>query len=86
MQRSTLREISDAKAVKAIDNYYIAARFTSPGVGPETCVWATTSIDGAGAQIFSTEGFSHQFTRWPEAPGINAANQYVKAANSCLPT
>jgi hypothetical protein len=77
--------ISEAKAVKAIDNYYIAARFTAPGGGPETGVWATSSIDGASAQIVSAEGVSHQFTRWPEAPGINAANQYVNPDSEATP-
>lgn len=76
--------ITDAAAIKAIDNYYIAAQFTAPGGVDETGVWATASIEGSGAQIYSTEGFSHEFTRWPEAPGINGANQYVLAAKSCL--
>lgn len=76
--------ISEAQAVKAVDNYYIAARFNAPGGDEQTGVWATSSLDGSGAQIYSAEGYSHEFTRWPEAPGIDASNQYVQTAKSCL--
>ncbi|WP_336882482.1 hypothetical protein [Rhodococcus globerulus] len=76
--------ISKAQAVKAVDNYYIAARFDAPGGDEQTGVWATSSLDGSGAQIYSTEGYSHEFTRWPEAPGIDGSKQYVQTAKSCL--
>ncbi|WP_137876297.1 hypothetical protein [Rhodococcus sp. Q] len=62
--------ITDTAAIKAIDNYIHRSPIHRSWSVNETGVWATASIKGAGAQIYSTECFSHEFTRWPEAPGI----------------
>jgi len=67
--------------------YFVAMEFSATGVPNQVGVWATNSITEVAA-IMSTEGYSKNFTDWPDASKtdaqISGTDRSIKIAKDCL--
>lgn len=80
-----------ASAVKSPDFakvYFVAAEFSATGVDNQVGVWAVNNINATPNAVFSVDGFSKQFTDWPDgaksASKISGADPSAAAAKRCL--
>lgn len=90
-QDGTGLKFKDAEAVRSKDFeklWFVAMKFTAPGVGTEVGVWASNSLKPGGGLIMSVDGFATEFTDWPDG-GETSANLSINddgasAAVDCL--
>lgn len=68
--------------------YFVAVKFSAPGVGDQVGVWASSSLEAGGGSIMSVDGIAKGFTDWPDASrtaaGIGADDPSVTAAKDCV--
>jgi hypothetical protein len=90
-QRTGGIKLTRAFAVKSTEHanaYYIAARFTAPGVDEQTGVWASNSLTPGQGIILAVDGFAKEFTDWGDADktdaGMTSADKGAKKAEDCL--
>lgn len=78
----TLTQVGDAYAVESTENpgnWFVAIRFKHPA-GEDTGVWQSLNLEGG--PFRSVDGFSKNFTQWPDSG--NAGAPIVDEAKSCL--
>lgn len=61
-------DVLQAAAVKGVDNWFIAARIDlGDNAEPPVAVWATASIEGSGAMLYSVDAMARAVTHYPDA-------------------
>jgi hypothetical protein len=80
-----------AAAVRSKDfqqAHMIAIRFTAEGVGEQTGVWSSNSLENGRGLILAVDGPAKQFTVWPDADKTQAAmtsgDDGVAEAAACI--
>lgn len=67
--------------------HLVAMRFSAPGGGDETGVWAVTDLTAGSGSTMAVDGFAHQFTHWPNTVGgqtLSVATPGAANAKACL--
>ena len=70
------------KSAKHADIYYLAIRFSGPGVGNEVGIWATDGLEGGYA--YSVDGFAEGFSGLPKMDGFSVTDAGAQAAKACV--
>ena len=77
--------VDGAGAVKSTEHqkaYYVAIRFSGPGVDKQVGVWATNDLDAG--QVFSVDAFAEQFSGFPTIDGFSSTDAGAEAARGCV--
>lgn len=68
--------------------YMIAMKFSVPGVGEESGVWASNSLQPGEGLIIAVDDFAQNFTQWPAGDTssfkISPADDGVEEAEICV--
>lgn len=74
-----------AAAVKSTEHanaYYLAIRFSGPGVGNEVGIWATNGLESGYA--YSVDGLAEGFSGLPKMDGFSVTDAGAQAAKACV--
>ena len=77
--------VDKAGAVKSSEHksaYYVAIRFSGPGVDKQVGVWATNGLDSG--SVYSVDAFAEQFSGLPKMDGFSTTDEGAEAARSCV--
>lgn len=77
--------VDKAGAVKSAEHrnaYYVAIRFSGPGVDKQVGVWAANALDSGPA--FSVDAFAQEFSGLPKQAGFGTTDKGVEAARTCV--
>ena len=74
-------EVLQAAAVQGVDNWFIAARIDMGDNGePPLAVWATASMEGSGAMLYSVDAMARAVTHYPDARDYGLSSSMPDAA------
>lgn len=77
--------VDKSGAIKSAEHknaYYLAIRFSGPGISKEVGVWAVTSLESGPA--YSVDAFAEQFSGLPKMAGFSVTDSGASAAKSCV--
>lgn len=78
--------VDQAAAVKSAEHenaYYVAIKFSGPGLGHEVGIWAMHNLD-SGGPVYSVDGAAEQFSGLPKMGGFAVTDSGARAAKSCV--